>query len=400
LRVMGNLREIGLYVSSVVITLFNNQPSAKLFANRLMGLGEKVYLHKATKGYPTDVNLIVSEEGYGANPYIETTRSLVVIAAPGPGSGKLATCLSQLYHEYKRGNKAGYAKFETFPVWNLELENPINVAYEAATADLKDINSIDPFHFNAYGKVAINYNRDIEAFPVVKNILSKIMKGDVVYKSPTDMGVNMLASAITDSDVVNKAARAEIVRRYFRTSCDYKKGICDKDTAERVELLMQELEIVPSERKCVLPAIDASMQTNSPVIAIELANGRVVTGRTKKLIGASAAVVLNALKILTGIEDPIDLIPPSVLEPILHLKSDILKIKYGVLNLKDVLLALSISALSYPEAKRAFDAISELSGCQGHSSNILNPSDEDTFRRLNLDITSEPQFLSKNLFEI
>ena len=400
LRLVDNLRDMGLTVSAVCITLFNEQASAKIFANKLEARGEKVYFHRYTKGYPTDVNVIVSDEGYGANPYIETSRPLVVITAPGPGSGKLATCLSQLYHEYKRGVKAGYAKFETFPVWNLPLKHPVNVAYEAATADLKDINMIDNFHFNTYGKLAVNYNRDLEMFPVLKNILNKITKGENVYNSPTDMGVNMIGNAIIDNDVVCEAAKQEIVRRYYKTWCQVKQGLADRETAERVELLMHELEIEPEIRKCVLPAIEKTQKTKCPAVAIELSDGTIVTGRNKGIMSASASAVLNALKHLAEITDNVDLIAPEVLKPILDLKHKVLSTKDMVLTVNDVLIALSVSTNVNPIAKNALTQVKKLKNAEMHSTFILNPSDEKTLRRLGINWTCEPQFLSRSLFDV
>lgn len=397
LRQIDNLRQEGLTVSAVVITFFDNQPSAKIFANRLLRHNENVYYHTATKGYPSDIDTIVSDEGYGANPYIPTTHPLVIITAPGPNSGKLGTALSQLYHEYKRGVKAGYAKFETFPVWNLDLNHPVNLAYEAATADIKDVNMIDNFHFDAYHKISINYNRDLEVFPIVRNILTKITGNDKLYQSPTDMGVNMVGFAITDDDAVQEAARQEIVRRLYRARCDYKKGLGSKDTIDRIEMLMSRFNIKPSIRRVIAPALEKAHISQSPSMAIELQDGTLVTGRTKQLISASAACVLNSLKILSNIDDSIDLIPQDILSPILDLKRDILGVHHGQVSLKDVLIALSISSKINPVAKMAMSKINELKSCQAHSSFILNQEDYNTLTQLGLMVTCEPKFSSNNL---
>lgn len=398
LRQIDCLREAGLTVSGIVITLFNNQPLAKSFANKLLRRNEKVYFHKYTKGYPTDVDTIVSDEGYGANPYIETSRPLVVVTAPGPGSGKMATCLSQLYHEYKRGVKAGYAKFETFPVWNLPLNHPVNIAYEAATADLKDVNMIDNFHLNAYGQTTVNYNRDLEVFPVVRNILQKITGNDKVYQSPTDMGVNMVGFSITDDNVVCEASKEEIIRRYYKARCEYTKGTTSMDTVNRIEFLMGELNINPTLRKVVNIAKQRQKETNSPVVAIELNNGKIITGRSKDLMTASAACILNAIKYLAKIDDSIQLIPSHMLEPVLQFKKTKLKIKNGQLSLKDVLMMLSVSTTVNPTATLALSQLDKLSHCEAHSSFILNNSDQNTLSALGIHITMEPKYSSKSLF--
>lgn len=398
LRQIDCLREAGLTVSGVVITLFNDQPMAKTFANKLIRRNEKVYFHKYTKGYPTDVDTIVSDEGYGANPYIETTRPLVVITAPGPGSGKMATCLSQLYHEYKRGNMAGYAKFETFPVWNLPLNHPVNIAYEAATADLRDVNMIDNFHLNAYGKTAINYNRDLEVFPVVRNILHKITNNDNIYKSPTDMGVNMVGFAITDDGVVQNACRDEIIRRYYRARCEYTKGTTPLDTVNRIEFLMGELNLSTSMRKVVAIAKQKHKEKGTPAVALQLNNGKIITGRSKDLMTSSAACVLNAIKYLAKLDDSIQLIPPHMLEPVQQFKKDKLKIKNGQLTLKDVLQLLAISTTVNPTASLALNQIDKIKGCEAHASAIINNSDYDTLNALGVNITMEPRFSSKTLF--
>ncbi len=398
LRLIDSLRELGLYVSAVVITLFKGQPSALKFAQRLENCGEKVYFHKYTKGYPSDVETIVSDEGYGANPYIETTRPLVVVTAPGPSSGKLATCLSQMYHDYKRGIKAGYAKFETFPVWDLPLKHPVNIAYEAATADIKDINQIDPYHFNAYGKLTINYNRDIEAFPVVKNILKKIT-GEVPYQSPTEMGVNMVASAIVDDNIIERAACKEIIRRFFKAEADYKRGKTPFDTVERNRYLMSELDLDTNMLKCVPFAKDVAKNSGFPCVALELPDGSIVSGKNKTIVSASGAVLLNALRTLANLDDSFDIIADDILLPIVKLKKDILKSRASLLTVDDILIALAISAEHNEKAQKALDQISHLAGCEAHSTFLLPPSEEQALKKLNINITCEPFFLGGNLFE-
>ncbi len=398
LRLISIFRDRGLLVSGIVITLFNNQPSAIAFKNKLESLGEKVYFHYFTKGYPTDVETIVSEEGYGKNPYIETSKPLVVITAPGPGSGKLATCLSQLYHEYKRGVKAGYVKFEKFPVWNLPVKHPINLAYESATADLKDVNLIDSYHLEAYGKVATSYNRDLQAFPVVRNILKKIVNKDI-YKSPTDMGINSIAECIFDEELAKESAKAEIVRRYYVAKVEIKKNNTPKHCEETIRLIMNELGLNAYDRACVKPAEEKEEKSGQPSVAIQLHNGQIITGRRTSLLSASASVILNALKVISGIEDKFELISHQVLEPILDLKRNILNDKNSVLTLKDVLIALSISAGYNPVAKVALSNIEKLQNCQGHSTHILNHTNEDTMRRLKLSMTSGDIFTSKNIYE-
>lgn len=398
LRLIDNLRHEGLTVSAVVITMFNGQNSAKLFGNKLERRNEKVYYHSFTKGYPNDVNMIVSEEGYGANPFIKTTKKLVVVTAPGPSSGKLGTCLSQLYHEHKNGHNAGYAKYETFPIWNLPLKHPVNVAYEAATADLEDINMVDTFHFNAYNKLAINYNRDITSFPVLKNILAKITGGQSPYLSPTDMGVNMAASGIINDEVCQNAAKQEVVRRYFRALCDYKKGLQDKKVANRIEILMQELEIDTSIRDVVTAAKQKKAETGSPAFALRLHTGEIVCGRTKTLIGGATACILNCLKRLAGIEDAYDVIPKCILEPMLDLNKNILGKRFEVLSVKDILTALSVGATTNNKAKRALEQLTKLKGTEAHSTYILSPADEETIKSLGINLTSDPVYSSNRLF--
>ena len=398
LRQIDCLRGEGLTVSGIVITLFNDQPMAKTFANRLLRRNEKVYFHRFTKGYPTDINTIVSDEGYGANPYIETSKPLVVVTAPGPGSGKMATCLSQLYHEYKRGVKAGYAKFETFPVWNLDLKHPVNVAYEAATADLKDVNMIDNFHFNAYGVPAVNYNRDLEVFPIVRNILSRITGNDKIYQSPTDMGVNMVGFAISNDDIVRKASIEEIIRRYYKAQCEYKKGTTSIDTVKRIEYLMGEFNIDPLSRKVVVVAKEKQHEMHTPVVALQLGDGHIVTGRQKDLMTAACACVLNAVKYLAKIDDKLELIPKHLLEPVLELKRNRLKLKKAQLSIKDVLMLLSISTSTNPIANIALNKLDDLKDCEAHSSSMIGSSDQNTLSALGVNLTMEPNYSSQLLY--
>ena len=398
LRLVDNMRELNLYISSFVITLFKGQSSAQKFAQKLEQRGEKVYFHHYTKGYPNDVETIVSDEGYGANPYIETTRPLVVVTAPGPSSGKLATCLSQLYHEYKRGVKAGYAKFETFPVWNLPLKHPVNIAYEAATADLNDVNQIDPFHFNAYGTLAINYNRDIAVFPILQNILHKIT-GKEVYKSPTDMGVNMLKDAITDDKLAQLSAKKEILRRYYRAECDYKKGQITFDNLERNKSLVSEVGVKDDIFKVIGVARQTAKDYGYPTVALELPGGKVVTGKSKKVITASGAVILNALRTLAGLGDDYDIITDDILLPIVSYRTNILKSHSTLLTVDDILVALSICSAKNEKAKKALDCLPQLHGCEAHATYILPSSEETTLKKLGINITCDPVFTSNNLFE-
>ncbi len=397
LRLIDNLRSMKLYIGSVVITQYTDQPAALAFVNKLERRGEKVYIHRHTKGYPSDLSMIVSDEGYGANPYIQTTRPLVVVTAPGGGSGKLGTCLSQLYHEWKRGVKAGYAKFETFPVWNLPLSHPVNLAYEAATADLKDVNMIDPFHMEAYGEAAINYNRDIAVFPVLKAILEKIT-GEEVYKSPTDMGVNMVGYCITDNDVVSEAARQEIVRRYYKAMQSYKQGVVEFETVERITQLMQALQLSHSDRVTVAPALERAEAEKCSVIALKLPGGKIVTGKSSPLMNDTASVLLNSIKSLADLSDEILLIAPLVLEPIIKMKKEVMGSRYPVLNAEEILLALSVSAMFNPTAELAISKLHELKGCSAHSSDIISSADEAVFMKLGIDITCEPVFPTKDLY--
>ena len=391
IRLIGIFRDFGLYVSSVVLTRYAGQMAAKAFQSRLESMGVKVYHHYAIEGYPHNTGLIVSDEGFGKNDYIETTRELVVVTAPGPGSGKLATCLSQLYHEHKRGVKAGYAKFETFPVWNLSLNHPVNLAYEAATADLSDVNMIDPFHLEAYGQTTVNYNRDVEAFPVLIAMFEKIL-GQCPYKSPTDMGVNMVGSCICDDEACRAASSQEIIRRYYTALCDQKKGKVSDETIRKLELLMKKASITEDQRSVVAPALELAEKTGLPAAAMELPDGRIVTGKTSNLLGASAALLLNALKVLGGIRDELHLIAPVVIDPIQHLKVDHLGNRNPRLHTDEVLIALSICAATNPLAELAMEQLSKLRGCEVHSSVILSGVDEQTFKRLGVNLTCQPQY--------
>lgn len=406
-RLIDDLRGYDLMVNSVVITRYNEQPATKLFINKLERRGIKVYKHSAIKGYPTDVEAIVSDEGYGSNPYVETTKPIVVVTAPGPGSGKLATCLNQLYHEFKRGKVAGYSKFETFPVWNVPLKHPLNIAYEAATVDLKDVNMIDSFHFDAYGEVAVNYNRDIEMFPVVKRIIEKITGSESVYKSPTDMGVNRVGFGITDDAVVRDASIQEVIRRYFKTSVEYKKGYVDAEVFRTMNIIMESLNLKPEDRKCVMPARNYSSKLKEdssdknaicPVVAMELEDGTILTGRDTSLMDASAAVILNAIKYLANISDEIHLISPVILEPIKKLKTKTLSSNHSQLTSEEILIALSICAATNPTAQVAMSKLAELKGCQVHSTTILSNAEEQVFRKLGIDVTCDPEYPSEMLY--
>ena len=391
IRLIDIFRELGLYVSSVVLTRYNGQSAAKAFQSRLESIGVKVYHHYAIAGYPSDTASVVSEEGFGRNDFIETSRELVVVTAPGPGSGKLATCLSQLYHEHKRGVQAGYAKFETFPVWNLPLNHPVNLAYEAATADLSDVNMIDPFHLDAYGVTTVNYNRDVEAFPVLVAMFEKIL-GECPYKSPTDMGVNMVGNCIVDDAVVREASCQEIVRRYYAALCDAKQGKVTEDVVFKLELLMKKVGVAPEIRRVVKPALERAEQTGAPATAIELPDGRIVTGKTSDLLGASSALLLNALKALGGMPEDLHLISPVALDPIQHLKVDHLGNRNPRLHTDETLIALSISAATSPAAELAMEQLSKLRGCDLHSSVILSSVDEQIFKRLGVNLTCEPRY--------
>ena len=398
LRLIDNIRRMGLYISSIVITLYKDQPSADMFFNKLERRGERVYIHKPINGYPMNVDHVVSDKGYGANPYIETTKPLVIVAAPGPGSGKMATCLSQVYHEHKRNVQAGYAKFETFPIWNLPLNHPVNLAYEAATADLNDVNAIDPYHLETYGEMAVNYNRDIEVFPLLKAILTKIMGTDEMYRSPTEMGVNMAGYCITDDAVVKEAAKQEIVRRYFRTRCYYKEGRLEIGAVEKLEIIMKQLGISSEYGSAVRPAREKSEQCQSPAMALILQNGKVIFGRTSDVLAASSGLVLNCVKTLAGIPDDIHLISPAVLEPMLMLKEKILNDKNPLLSLEEVLNALSICAATAPLAEKCLYKLKELKGCEAHSSHMLSKSDENALKKLGVNVTCTPEFPSDDLY--
>ena len=391
LRLIEEFRNIGLYVGSVVLTQFQGQPVAAAFHKRLEALGVKVYRHYPIEGYPSNIAHIVSDEGYGKNEYIETKRELVVVTAPGPGSGKMATCLSQLYHEHKRGIKAGYAKFETFPIWNLPLKHPVNLAYEAATADLNDVNMIDPFHLEAYGKTTVNYNRDVEIFPVLTAMFEKIV-GTCPYKSPTDMGVNMAGNCIVDDDAVRAASCQEIIRRYYTALCGQRKGTVSEEVVYKLELLMKKAEVTVHDRAVIAPALQKAALSGSPAAAMELQDGSIVTGKTSELLGASSALLLNALKTLGGISDEIHLISPVIIEPIQELKVRHLGNRNPRLHTDEVLIALSICAATNPTAKLALEQLDRLRGCEVHSSVILSPVDEKVFRRLGVNITCEPQY--------
>ena len=397
LRLIDAFRSYGLYVGSICMTRFAGQPSAIAYQKKLESLGMKVYRHYSIPGYPSNIPFIVSDEGYGKNEYIETSRSLVVITAPGPGSGKMATCLSQLYHEYKRGIKAGYAKYETFPIWNLPLKHPVNLAYEAATADLNDVNMIDPFHLEAYGETTINYNRDVEIFPVLSAMFEKIM-GESPYKSPTDMGVNMAGYGIIDDEACREASRQEIVRRYYSTLCQKRQGVADDEQILKLELLMKQAEVTISDRPVVAAANIKAETTGEPAAAIQLPDGRIITGKTSALLGASSALLLNALKALAGIDDEVQLISPNTIGPIQELKVKHLGNKNPRLHTDEVLIALSICAATDDNAKRAMEQLQNLKGSEVHSSVILSQVDANVFRRLKINLTCEPVYQNQSLY--
>ena len=398
LRLIDAFRDSGLYVGSVCVTHYGAQPSADAFIKRLENLGIRVFRHYPIDGYPTNVNHIVSEDGYGRNEYIETTRQLVVITAPGPGSGKMATCLSQLYHDSKRGIRSGYAKFETFPVWNLPLTHPVNIAYEAATVDLADVNMIDPFHLEAYKVTAVNYNRDVEVFPVLRRLFEGIY-GECPYKSPTDMGVNMVGNCITDDDAVCEAAKMEVIRRYYNSLNRKRKGLCDAEEIYKAELIMNRAKVSTNDRPVIQAAVSCSEETDEPAAAIELSDGRIVTGRTKELLGSCAAALLNALKALAGIDDGIHLIAPSVLEPICRLKTQSLGSRNPRLHVTETLIALSICAVTDEKARAAYECLPQLKGCEAHSSVIVASTDASAFRKLGMNLTCEPVYETKKLFQ-
>ena len=397
-RLIDVFRGFGLYVGSIALTQYAGQPAADVFEKRMQALGLKVYRQYRIPNYPADVRLVVSDEGYGRNDYIETTRSLVVVTAPGPGSGKMATCLSQLYHEHKRGVKAGYAKFETFPIWNIPLKHPVNLAYEAATADLNDVNMIDPFHLEAYGVTTVNYNRDVEIFPVLSAIFERIY-GENPYKSPTDMGVNMAGNCICDDEVCKEASRQEIIRRYYRTMDRFLSGECPKEETYKVELLMNQAGVTVHDRKVVDAALARAEETGAPAAALELPDGRIVTGKTSDLLGASAALILNALKELAGIDHDMHLISPTALEPIQKVKTEFLGSKNPRLHIDEALIALSISASSNPVAEQALRQVPNLKGCQAHVSVMLANVDIRLFQKLSIQVTSEPRYEKKPIYQ-
>ena len=406
LKFIDDLREFGLEIHTVVITRFDEQPAAKLFKNRLERRNISVYTHRFTRGYPTDVDTIVSEDGYGANPYIKTNHPLVVVTGPGPGSGKLATCLSQMYHDYKNSIKAGYAKFETFPIWNLPLKHPVNIAYESATADIYDYNQIDPFHLEAYHKIAVNYNRDIEIFPVIKCILEKITGSESIYKSPTDMGVNRAGFGIINDSTIQNAAKQEIIRRYFRYNYEYMMGFVDRKPVERSELLMRGLNLKPEDRKVVLPARKAAMDAekkgkgNKGIYcgaAIELKNGTLITGKNSPMMHAASSLILNTIKYLASIPDEIHLLSPNITESIGTFKKNILNSKKLSLDLEEILIALSISATTNPTVDAALKKLPDIHGCKVHTTHIPTPGDEVGLRKIGVDLTSDPEFPGRDL---
>ncbi len=392
IRLIEAFGGLGLMVGSVVITQYSGQAAADVFKKRLENMGIKVYLHYPIEGYPSNVELIVSDEGYGKNQFIETTRPIVVVTAPGPGSGKMATCLSQLYHENKRGVKAGYAKFETFPIWNLPLKHDVNLAYEAATVDLNDVNMIDPFHLEAYGETTVNYNRDIEVFPVLNAMFEKIL-GESPYKSPTDMGVNMAGNCIIDDEVVRKASKEEIIRRYYGVLKDRVNGKCDDEALLKMELIMKQAEVTTNDRKVVNTANQKAEETCGAACAIELPCGRIVTGKTSSLLGASSAALLNALKVIAGIDDSIHLISPEVIGPLQTLKTDHFGSKNPRIHMDETLIALSICAASDEVAKKALEGLNELRGAEAHSSVMLSQVDENIFKKLGINLTCEAVYV-------
>ena len=397
IRLVDVFREFGLYVGSIAITQYTGQSAADVFQRRLEALGLRVYRLYRIPDYPSNVAGIVSEEGYGKNEYIETSRSLIVVTAPGPGSGKMATCLSQLYHEHRRGIKAGYAKFETFPIWNLPLKHPVNLAYEAATADLNDVNMIDPFHLEAYGVTTVNYNRDIEIFPVLRAIFERIY-GECPYKSPTDMGVNMAGNSIVDDEVCREASCQEIIRRYYKTACAVRQGRATPAEVQKIELLMRQLNLDSSRRSTVRPALALAEQTGEPAVAMELNDGTIITGKTSALLGAASAALLNALKALAGIPDEIKLISPNVIEPIQHLKVAHMGNRNPLLHIDEILIALTICAVTDDNAEQAMEQLSKLNGCEVHSSVILSQADEGMLSKLGMNVTCEPAYQTNKLY--
>ena len=407
LKSIDDLKWYGINIAAIVITRFNNQPAAVAFKNKLERNGIKVYVHYPTKGYPTNVDLIVSDEGYGSNEYIETTRPIVVVTGPGPGSGKLATCLNNLYHEHKRGIKSGYAKFETFPIWDLPLDHMVNIAYEAATADLKDVNMIDTHHLKAYGKTVVNYNRDIEAFSLLERILNKITGGESIYKSPTDMGVNCISAGIINDHACQEAAFQEIIRRHLRSFVDYAMGRTGKDVLDRCEEIMSRVGAKDTNRRVVSPAREAAIESEQEGkgykgiycgAAIELADGTIIIGKNSDILHASSSMILNATKYLAGIPDNMVLLPEAIIDSVTHMKRDILNGKNASLDVEETLIALSISAVSNPAAQMALEKLTELNNCEMHSTHIPTPGDEDGLRKLKINVTCDPVFSSKRLF--
>lgn len=409
MKLIDDLRDWGIDILGVIITRFDNQPAAKLFKNKLERRNIRVYTHRFTKGYPTDIDAIVSDEGYGANEYIATDKPLVIVTGPGPGSGKLATCLSQLYHDYRRGQISGYAKFETFPIANIPLKHPVNVAYEAATADIRDFNLIDPFHLEACSETAVNYNRDVEVFPVLKRILEKITGQESPYRSPTDMGVNRVGYAIVNDDNARRAACEEMIRRYFRYRCEYAMGFADAETVQRVELILREFGLKPESRRVVEPAHVAAREAqtrekgNEGIFcgaAIELPDGSIVTGSNSPLLHAASSLILHAVKRLAEIPEKIKLLPPSITDSVSNLKTEILNEKSISLDVEEALIALSISAATNPAAQLAMERLKDLRGCELHMTHIPTPGDEAGLRRLGLNVTSDPNFSTKSLFVV
>ena len=397
LRLIDAFRGIGLFIGSVVITHYRGQSIADKFKKRLEALGVPVYLHYIIPDYPSNIPLIVSEEGFGRNEYIETSRSLVVVTAPGPGSGKMATCLSQLYHEHRRGVQAGYAKFETFPIWNLPLKHPVNLAYEAATADLDDVNMIDPFHLEAYGVTTVNYNRDVEIFPVLEAMFRQIY-GQSPYKSPTDMGVNMAGYCLTDDEACREASRQEILRRYYAVACQVRQGLSDPAELRKIELIMNSMGIGAADRPVVGAALQRAEATGGPAMAIELPDGTLITGKTTSLLGAASACLMNALKYLAGIDKKHLLLPPGIIEPIQHLKVEHLGNHNPRLHTDELLIALSICGVTNPMAGYAIDQLEKLRGCEAHSSVILSHVDLDLFKKLGVNLSCEPKYQAKKLY--
>ena len=397
LRLIDAFRSVGLYVGSVVLARYASQNATVQFEKKLQSLGVKVYRHYSIQGYPYDIENIVSDNGYGINEYIETERELVIVTAPGPGSGKMATCLSQLYHEHKRGVKAGYAKFETFPIWNLPLKHPVNLAYEAATADLNDVNMIDSYHLDAYGETAINYNRDIEIFPVLDAMFRKIY-GTSPYKSPTDMGVNMAGHCIIDDAIVREASKQEIIRRYYTALCEQRENMTTSDAVTKLDILMKQIGITTDDRPVVAAAKEKAALTGAPATALQLPDGSIVLGKTSSLLGASAALLLNALKRLAGIDIREDLISPSIIQPVQHLKVDHLGNHNPRLHTDEVLIALAISAVTSKNAALALEQLGKLQGCEAHSTVILAQTDSKTFKKLGVNITCDPQYQVKKLY--